>query len=56
MGKQKGSSAASIFNPLLGGEKSCHRAETRLDDRAVLAKTLLTAVVGKKQVIPVSED
>lgn len=51
MGKQ-----TSTFTHVLCGEESCHCLETQPDNKAVLAKSAPTAVVGEELVIPGSED
>lgn len=43
-GKQQPSISAHV----LGGEESCHCPETQPDDKAVVANSSPTAVVGKK--------
>lgn len=56
MGKQKGTSAASTFTHVLGGDESCYCPEAQPDDKAVLAKSSPTAVAGKELVIAGSEE
>lgn len=46
----------AYFTHMLGGEDSCHCPTIPPEDRAVLAKFLSAAVVGKELAIPVSEE